>query len=64
MTETLLQAGLQSVVGGIRNACDQTGGGINATAGRIGQRASGMDPPLVRVARSGDRVAVGSMPGM
>ena len=58
MTEALAQAGFERVVVGIRNAGDLADGAVNATAGRIGQRASGIEAPLVHVIFGGNRTRV------
>src|ERR1035441_6089535 len=57
VAEALSQTGFQSVVAGVRDAGDFTNGTVDAVIG-LRQRASGIEAPLIRVARGGNRTRV------
>src|ERR1039457_2280607 len=57
VAEALSQTGFQSVVAGIRDAGDLTKGTVDAIIG-LRQRASGIEAPLIHVARGGNRTRV------
>ena len=56
MTEALTQACLQSVVGRVCDAGDEPGRRVDTAARRIGQSATGIQPPLIGIARRRNRL--------
>src|ERR1700686_1780001 len=59
VTETFSQARFQSVIAGIRDTGDLADRTVDATTGWVWQRASGIETPLIRVARGGNRTRLG-----